>query len=53
MAKAAEELKGSSSAKVHPSNDPDVDLTSYSLEKFRLYETRAVLSLSIFIDFTN
>ncbi|XP_022152421.1 phosphoinositide phosphatase SAC1 isoform X2 [Momordica charantia] len=28
-------------AKVHPSNDPDVDHNSYSLEKFRLYETRA------------
>ncbi|XP_023550064.1 phosphoinositide phosphatase SAC1 [Cucurbita pepo subsp. pepo] len=28
-------------AKIHPSNDPDVDHNSYSLEKFRLYETRA------------
>ncbi|KDP42390.1 hypothetical protein JCGZ_02447 [Jatropha curcas] len=28
-----------SSAKVHPSNDPE-DPNSYSLEKFRLYETR-------------
>ncbi|PON85051.1 SAC domain containing protein [Trema orientale] len=43
MAKAGEELKASmgGSAKVHPSSDPDVDLSSYSLEKFRLYETRA------------
>ncbi|KAM6563264.1 hypothetical protein CsatB_023262 [Cannabis sativa] len=43
MSKAAEEAKPIvvPSAKVHPSNDPDVDLTSYSLEKFRLYETRA------------
>lgn len=31
---------GQSSAKVHPSSDPEVDPTSYSLEKFRLYETR-------------
>lgn len=30
------------SAKVHPSNDPDSDSNSYSLEKFKLYETRAV-----------
>ncbi|KAF3445442.1 hypothetical protein FNV43_RR10618 [Rhamnella rubrinervis] len=29
-----------SNAKVHPSNDPD-DPSSYSVEKFRLYETRA------------
>ncbi|XP_059459748.1 phosphatidylinositol-3-phosphatase SAC1 isoform X1 [Corylus avellana] len=29
-----------SSAKVHPANDPEVDPSSYSLEKFRLYETR-------------
>lgn len=29
------------SAKVHPSKDPDSDPNSYSLEKFRLYETRA------------
>lgn len=29
-----------SSAKVHPSSDPD-DPNSYALEKFRLYETRA------------
>lgn len=29
-----------SSAKVHPSNDPETDPNSYSLEKFRLYETR-------------
>ncbi|WVZ03540.1 hypothetical protein V8G54_024346 [Vigna mungo] len=30
-----------SSAKVHPSNDPELDPDSYALEKFRLYETRA------------
>ncbi|CAN6678690.1 unnamed protein product [Malus baccata var. baccata] len=29
-----------SSAKVHPSNDFDADPNSYSLEKFKLYETR-------------
>ncbi|KAG2691272.1 hypothetical protein I3843_08G002100 [Carya illinoinensis] len=28
------------SAKVHPSSDPEVDPNPYSLEKFRLYETR-------------
>lgn len=28
-------------AKVHPSNDPDADPNSVSLEKFKLYETRA------------
>ncbi|KAJ8769901.1 hypothetical protein K2173_008983 [Erythroxylum novogranatense] len=27
-------------AKVHPANDPDADPNSYSVEKFRLYETR-------------
>lgn len=31
-----------STAKVHPSNDPELDPDSYALEKFRLYETRAV-----------
>ncbi|ESW03281.1 hypothetical protein PHAVU_011G001200 [Phaseolus vulgaris] len=31
----------SASAKVHPSNDPELDPDSYALEKFRLYETRA------------
>ncbi|KAH1219633.1 Phosphoinositide phosphatase SAC1 [Glycine max] len=30
-----------STAKVHPSNDPELDPDSYALEKFRLYETRA------------
>ncbi|CAK9178091.1 unnamed protein product [Ilex paraguariensis] len=30
-----------SSAKIHPTNDPESDPNSYSLEKFRLYETRA------------
>ncbi|CAL5348211.1 unnamed protein product [Camellia sinensis] len=29
------------SAKIHPSNDADADPSSYSLEKFRLYETKA------------
>ncbi|XP_054811658.1 phosphatidylinositol-3-phosphatase SAC1 isoform X2 [Prosopis cineraria] len=29
------------SAKVHPSNESEVDPNSYALEKFRLYETRA------------
>jgi len=33
----------SASAKVHPSNDPELDPDSYALEKFRLYETRAVI----------
>ncbi|XP_011003983.1 PREDICTED: phosphoinositide phosphatase SAC1-like isoform X1 [Populus euphratica] len=28
------------SAKIHPSNDPETDHNSYTLEKFRLYETR-------------
>ncbi|GLT64543.1 hypothetical protein SLA2020_370290 [Shorea laevis] len=28
-------------AKIHPSNDADVDSNYYSLEKFKLYETRA------------
>ncbi|EOY17293.1 Phosphoinositide phosphatase family protein isoform 1 [Theobroma cacao] len=28
-------------AKIHPSMDPEADPNSYSLEKFRLYETRA------------
>ncbi|KAF2297363.1 hypothetical protein GH714_021926 [Hevea brasiliensis] len=31
---------GNSSANVHPSNDPEIDPNSYSLEKFRLHETR-------------
>ncbi|XP_057474155.1 phosphatidylinositol-3-phosphatase SAC1-like [Actinidia eriantha] len=29
------------SAKIHPANDPEADPYSYSLEKFRLYETKA------------
>ncbi|KAH9758056.1 phosphatidylinositol-3-phosphatase SAC1 [Citrus sinensis] len=29
------------SAKIHPSNEPETDPNSYSLEKFKLYETRA------------
>lgn len=34
----------STSAKVHPSNDPpELDPDSYALEKFKLYETRAVI----------
>ncbi|XP_010104489.2 phosphoinositide phosphatase SAC1 [Morus notabilis] len=43
MAKPTDDSKPTmaSSAKVHPANDPDVDPSSYSLEKFRLYETRA------------
>ncbi|KAL8482512.1 hypothetical protein ACS0TY_027995 [Phlomoides rotata] len=34
---------GSNSSKIHPANDPECppDPNSYSLEKFRLYETRA------------
>lgn len=40
---------GNSSAKVHPSNDPEIDPNSYSLEKFRLYETRQV-SQSYYFD---
>ncbi|KAL7156144.1 hypothetical protein ABFS83_03G123100 [Erythranthe nasuta] len=34
---------GSNSSKIHPANDPDTppNPNSYSLEKFRLYETRA------------
>ncbi|KAI3464346.1 hypothetical protein Pfo_021009 [Paulownia fortunei] len=34
---------GSNSSKIHPTNDPESppDPNSYSLEKFRLYETRA------------
>lgn len=30
-----------SSGKIHPSNDAETDPNSYSLEKFKLYETRA------------
>lgn len=34
----------STSAKVHPSDDPpELDPDSYALEKFKLYETRAVI----------
>uniref|UniRef100_A0A2P2KSW8 Phosphoinositide phosphatase SAC1 n=2 Tax=Rhizophora mucronata TaxID=61149 RepID=A0A2P2KSW8_RHIMU len=46
MAKSADYSKpkpttyANSSAKVHPANDPETDPNSYSLEKFRLYETR-------------
>ncbi|XP_048226599.1 phosphatidylinositol-3-phosphatase SAC1 isoform X1 [Ricinus communis] len=39
MAKS-DNLRPHSSAKVHPANDPETDPNSYSLEKFRLYETR-------------
>lgn len=46
MAKQSENSKPpyvrSSAAKVHPSIDLDADPSSYSLEKFRLYETRQV-----------
>lgn len=41
MAKPKEDSK--TSARVHPSNDSDVVPSSYSLEKFRLFETRAVM----------
>ncbi|KHM98833.1 Polyphosphoinositide phosphatase [Glycine soja] len=40
MAKSGNKNMGST-AKVHPSNDPELDPDSYALEKFRLYETRA------------
>jgi hypothetical protein len=34
------------SSKVHPSNDPpELDPDSYALEKFKLYETRAVTKI--------
>ncbi|XP_074269203.1 phosphatidylinositol-3-phosphatase SAC1 [Silene latifolia] len=29
------------SGKIHPSDDPQIDINSYLLEKFKLYETRA------------
>ncbi|GAV78441.1 Syja_N domain-containing protein [Cephalotus follicularis] len=32
---------GSSLGKIHPPDDPEFDPNSYSLEKFKLYETRA------------
>lgn len=38
-----------SSAKVHPSNDPEVDPSSYSVEKFRLYETRQVRLIPVWL----
>ncbi|KAJ4701195.1 Phosphoinositide phosphatase family protein [Melia azedarach] len=41
MAKSHLPAYSSSSAKIHPSNDPEIDPNSYSLEKFKLYETRA------------
>ncbi|KAK7312052.1 hypothetical protein VNO77_35591 [Canavalia gladiata] len=43
MAKSENKIIGSTSAsaKVHPSNDPELDPDSYALEKFKLYETRA------------
>jgi hypothetical protein len=46
------------SSKVHPSNDPpELDPDSYALEKFKLYETRAVTKIlkfnSIFVFITN
>ncbi|MED6167933.1 Phosphoinositide phosphatase sac1 [Stylosanthes scabra] len=37
----------SNSAKVHPSNDPELDPDSLALEKFRLYETKAPSDLNI------
>jgi len=36
-----------SSSKVHPTDDPEVDPNSYLLEKFKLYETRAVLKIPL------
>lgn len=43
------------SSKVHPSNDPpELDPDSYALEKFKLYETRAVkfnFNFNFFTDF--
>ncbi|KAK7404211.1 hypothetical protein VNO78_04899 [Psophocarpus tetragonolobus] len=42
MAKSGNKNTGmGSTAKVHPSSDPELDPDSYALEKFRLYETRA------------
>ncbi|KAJ0048209.1 hypothetical protein Pint_14974 [Pistacia integerrima] len=41
MAKSHLPAYASSSAKIHPSNDPEIDPNSCSLEKFKLYETRA------------
>lgn len=40
----------SNSSKIHPANDPEgpPDPNSYSLEKFRLYETRAVSWINFF-----
>lgn len=35
-------------AKVQPSSEPEVDPHSYSLEKFRLYETRAVFIFTVY-----
>ncbi|XP_044510488.1 phosphatidylinositol-3-phosphatase SAC1 isoform X3 [Mangifera indica] len=40
MAKSRLPAYASSSAKIHPSNYPEIDPNSYSLEKFKLYETR-------------
>ncbi|KAJ0080693.1 hypothetical protein Patl1_10765 [Pistacia atlantica] len=41
MAKSHLPAYASSSAKIHPSDDPEIDPNSCSLEKFKLYETRA------------
>ncbi|KAJ0024453.1 hypothetical protein Pint_07030 [Pistacia integerrima] len=41
MAKSHLPAYASSSAKIDPSNDPEIDPYSCSLEKFELYETRA------------
>ncbi|KAL9245477.1 hypothetical protein vseg_019124 [Gypsophila vaccaria] len=35
------QFSSQSSVKIHPSDDPQVDINSYLLEKFKLYETRA------------
>jgi len=41
------------SSKIHPSNHPpEFDPTSYALEKFKLYETRAVRNIFNFIFFS-
>ncbi|KAJ0087014.1 hypothetical protein Patl1_07169 [Pistacia atlantica] len=41
MAKSHLPAYASSSAKIHPSNDPEIDPNSCSIEKFKLYKTRA------------
>jgi len=42
------------SSKIHSSNHPpELDPSSYALEKFKLYETRAVSNIFNFIFFYN